>query len=146
VCSNYHRISAWEGCYLDIGFGESYLDIRSLGSHDWTLDRYMVNMAIMLLLLSLVFKIQIGASSDGVYGSEGWKIGCLLGRLLVLLWRWRWITWLYFWLSCMGTCHGIHYLHGCRRIGDCWLWCVDLICMCSIIVWLVVLRRVSMVI
>jgi hypothetical protein len=41
---------------LDVGFGESYLDIRPHGSHDWTLDRYVINLAIMLSLLPLVFE------------------------------------------------------------------------------------------
>jgi hypothetical protein len=44
----------------------------------------MINLAVMLSLLSLIFKIQVGASSDGVYGSEGWEIGGLLERLLIL--------------------------------------------------------------
>jgi hypothetical protein len=46
----------WERCELDVGFGESYLDMGPLGSHDWTLDRYMINLAIMLFLLPLVFE------------------------------------------------------------------------------------------
>jgi hypothetical protein len=45
-----------ERCELDVGFGESYLDMRPLGLHDWTLNRYMINLAIMLSLLPLVFE------------------------------------------------------------------------------------------
>jgi hypothetical protein len=33
----------------------------------------MVNFAVVLSLLSLVFKGQVSASGDGVYGSEGWE-------------------------------------------------------------------------
>jgi hypothetical protein len=44
---------------------------------------------IVLSLLPLVFETQVGTSGDGVYSSEGWEIGGLLGRLLVLWWRWR---------------------------------------------------------
>jgi hypothetical protein len=33
----------------------------------------MINMAVMLLLLSLVFEGQVGASGGGMYGSEGWE-------------------------------------------------------------------------
>jgi hypothetical protein len=61
----------WERYEFDVSFGESYLDVRPLGSHDRTLDRYMISLAVMLLLLSLVFEGQVGASGDSVYGSEG---------------------------------------------------------------------------
>jgi hypothetical protein len=73
---------------LDVNLGEGYLKMRPFGSHNGAYYCYVIDLAIMLLLLSLVFKVQVGASNDGVYGSEGWEIGNLLGRLLVLLWRW----------------------------------------------------------
>jgi hypothetical protein len=60
-------------CELEVSFGERYLGVRPLGSHDWTLDCYMINLVVVLSLLSLVFEGQVGASSDGVYGFEGWK-------------------------------------------------------------------------
>jgi hypothetical protein len=59
-------------CELEVSFGESYLDVRPLSLHDWTLDRYMINLVVVLSILSLVFKGQVGAFGDGVYGSEGW--------------------------------------------------------------------------
>jgi hypothetical protein len=60
---------------IDVGFGESYIDMQPFGSHDWTLNQYMVNLAIMLLLLSLVVEGQVGASGDGVKCFEGWETG-----------------------------------------------------------------------
>jgi hypothetical protein len=60
-------------CELEVRFDESYLDVRPLGSQDWTLNCYMVNLAVLLSLLSLVFEGQVRASSDGVYGSKGWE-------------------------------------------------------------------------
>jgi hypothetical protein len=56
VCRNHHRIHVRERCELDVGFGENYLDMWPLGSHDWTLDCYMINLAILLSLLPLVFE------------------------------------------------------------------------------------------
>jgi hypothetical protein len=73
--SNHHHIRVRERCEHDVGFGEGCLDTQPLGSHDWTLDRYMVNFTIMLSLLSLVLKGQVGAFSGVVYGSEGWETG-----------------------------------------------------------------------
>jgi hypothetical protein len=75
MCIDHHRIRVQKICELDVGFGESYLGMRPLGSHYWTLDCYMVNLAIVLSLLSLVLKGQVGASGVGVYGSEGWEAG-----------------------------------------------------------------------
>jgi hypothetical protein len=60
-------------CELEVSFSEGYLGVRPLGSHDWTLDRYMVNLVVVLSLLSLVFEGQVRASCDGVYGSEVWE-------------------------------------------------------------------------
>jgi hypothetical protein len=48
----------------------------------------MIDLVVVLSLLPLVLKIQVGASDDGVYSSEGWENGGLLERLLVLWWRW----------------------------------------------------------
>jgi hypothetical protein len=79
--SNHHCVHVRERYKLDASFDECYLSVRPLGSHDWTFDCYMINLAIMLSLLSLVFKIQVGASNDGVHGFESWEIGGLLGRL-----------------------------------------------------------------
>jgi hypothetical protein len=100
----------WEGCKLDDSFGEDYLHVRLLGLHDWAFDPYMINLAIVILRLPLVLETEVGASGDGVYSSECWKIGGLLRRLLVLRWRWGWVVWLYFWLDCLGACSGICYL------------------------------------
>jgi hypothetical protein len=107
VCSDHHCILVQKRSEFDVAFHEGYLNVQPFGSHDGTFDYDVINLVIVLSLLPLVFKIQVGASGDGVYGSEGWKIGCLLGRLLVLPQRWRWIAWLYFCLSCLGTYHGI---------------------------------------
>jgi hypothetical protein len=60
-----------DGCEFEVIFGECYLGVRPLGSLYWTLDHYMVNLAVVLLLLPLVFEGQVRASGDGVYGSEG---------------------------------------------------------------------------
>jgi hypothetical protein len=45
-----------DGCELEVSFSESYLGVRPLGLHDWMLDRYMVNLAVVLSLLTLVFE------------------------------------------------------------------------------------------
>jgi hypothetical protein len=60
-----------DGCEFEVIFGECYLGARPLGSLDWTLDHYMVYLAVVLSLLPLVFEGQVRASGDGVYGSEG---------------------------------------------------------------------------
>jgi hypothetical protein len=54
-------------CELEVSFDESYLEVRPLGSHDWTLDCYMINLAVVLSLLSLVFEGQVVATGDGLY-------------------------------------------------------------------------------
>jgi hypothetical protein len=59
-------------CELEVSFGESYLDMQPLGSHNWALDRYMVNLAVVLSLLPLVLESQVRVY-DSVYGSEGWE-------------------------------------------------------------------------
>jgi hypothetical protein len=99
----------------------------------------MIDLAIALSLLPLILKTQAGTSGDDVYGSEGWEIGGLLGRLLVLWWRWRWVACLCFGLGCLRACSGIRYLQRLRRVSDCWLGCVHLGCMHGVVVWLVVL-------
>jgi hypothetical protein len=107
-----------DGCKLDVGFGECYLNVRPFGSHDETFNCYVIDLAIMLSLLPLIFEIHVGASGDGVYGSKGWEIDNLLDRLLVLLRRWRWNARLYFWLRCLGACCRIRYLQRSRGIGE----------------------------
>jgi hypothetical protein len=79
-------------------------------------------------------------------GSEDWKSGCLLGGILIWGWGWRWVVRLRFWLRCLRACGWVCYLQRCWRIGDCWLWCMDLACVWHIDVWLVVLRRISVVV
>jgi hypothetical protein len=74
-------------CGKDVSFDEGYLHVRPLGSHDWAFDHYVIDMATVLSLLPLVLETRVGASEDGVYGSECWEIGGLLRRLLVLRWR-----------------------------------------------------------
>jgi hypothetical protein len=49
-------------------------------------------------------------------------------------------------MRCLRASSWVRYLQRCLRIGDCWLWCMDLSCVRHIIVWLVVLRRVSVVV
>jgi hypothetical protein len=56
MCSDYHRVRVQERFNLDVSFGEGYLDVRPLGSQNWILDRYMINLVIMLSLLSFVFE------------------------------------------------------------------------------------------
>jgi hypothetical protein len=73
MCVMITIVSVWDRCELRSASVKVYLDVRPLGSHDWTLDRYMINLAVVLLLLSLIFEGRVGASGDGVYGSEGWK-------------------------------------------------------------------------
>jgi hypothetical protein len=67
-----------KGYELDIGFGESYRHVRPRGSHDCAFDHHMIDLTVVLSLLSFVFEIQVGASSDCMNGSEGWEIGVLL--------------------------------------------------------------------
>jgi hypothetical protein len=78
--------------------------------------------------------------------SKGWKICALLGRLLVLWWRLRWIVWFYFWLGRLGIRCGICYLQGCRRVGDGWLGCVDLARMQGVVVRLAIWQRIYVVV
>jgi hypothetical protein len=35
---------------------------------------------------------------------------------------------------------------GCRRVGDGWLSCVDLACICGVVLWLVIWRRISVIV
>jgi hypothetical protein len=98
----------------------------------------MIYLAIILSSLPLVLKTQVGAFGDCVDGSEGWEIGALLERFLLLWWRWRWVIWLYFWLDCLGAHCGICYLQGCRRVSDGWLGCLDLTCMWGVVVWMAI--------
>jgi hypothetical protein len=51
---------------------------------DWAFDRHVVNLAIVLSHLSLVLKIQFGASRDCVESSEGWEVVVLMRRLRLL--------------------------------------------------------------
>jgi hypothetical protein len=56
VCNDYYCVRVQERCKLDVSFSEGYLDMRSLGSHDGTLGRYMINLVIMLSLLPFIFE------------------------------------------------------------------------------------------
>jgi hypothetical protein len=112
----------------------------------WTFDRHIIYLAIVVSSLFFVLETQVGASSDCVDGFEGWKIGALLGRLLVLWWRLGWIVWFCFLLGWLGIHCGICYLQGCRRVGDGWLGCVDLSCMRGVVEWLVVWQRIYVVV
>jgi hypothetical protein len=62
----------------------------------------MIYLAIVLSSLPLVLETQVGASSDCVDDSEGWEIGALLGRFLILWWRRGRVVWLYFLVSLLG--------------------------------------------
>jgi hypothetical protein len=44
----------------------------------------VIDLVIVLSPLPLVFKTQVGTSGDGVYSSEGWKTGGLLGGFLIV--------------------------------------------------------------
>jgi hypothetical protein len=101
VCYDHNCVCVREGCKPDVSLDEGYLHVRPLGSHDWALDCYMINLAIVLSHLPLVLGTEVGASGDGVYSSKCWKIGALLRRLLVLRWRgglfssvYGWIVWM----------------------------------------------------
>jgi hypothetical protein len=97
-------------CELEVSFGAGYLDVRPLGLHDWTLDHYMVILAVVLSLLSLVFEGQVKVSGYGVYGSEGWETSGLLRRILAFLRTWRLVVWLCLRLGYLRACSEIHYL------------------------------------
>jgi hypothetical protein len=112
----------------------------------WAFDLRIIYLAIVVSSLFFVLETQVGASGDCVDGSDGWNIGALLGRLLVLWWRLGWIVWFYFSLGWLGICCGICYLQGCLRVGDGWLGCADLACMRRVVVWLVVWRRIYVVV
>jgi hypothetical protein len=45
MCCDHHCIYVREGCELDVSFGEGYLHMRPLGSHDWDFDCYMIHLA-----------------------------------------------------------------------------------------------------
>jgi hypothetical protein len=59
-----------ERCKLDVSFGEGYLDMRPLGSYDGTLDRYMINLVIMLPLLPFIFQGEIGTSHNSIVHTQ----------------------------------------------------------------------------
>jgi hypothetical protein len=84
--------------------------MRPLGSCDCAFDRHMIYLVIVLSSMSLFLKTQVGTSGDCVDGFEGWEIGALMGRFLVLWWRWGWVIWLCFWLDYLGACCEICYL------------------------------------
>jgi hypothetical protein len=63
----------------------------------------MMYLVIVVSSVPFILKTQVGASGDCVDDSEGWKIGALLGRLLVLWWRLGWVIWFCFWLSWLGV-------------------------------------------
>jgi hypothetical protein len=88
VCCDYHFVYARERYKLDVSFGEGYLHMRPLGLHDWAFDRHVIDVAVVLSFLPFIFKIQVGDSGDSMDSSEGWEIGALLQRLLILWWRW----------------------------------------------------------
>jgi hypothetical protein len=71
----------------------------------------MIYLAIVLSSLPLVLKTQVVASGDCADGSVGWEIGALLGRILILWWRWGWVVWLCFWLF-VGVLKGRSWLAG----------------------------------
>jgi hypothetical protein len=78
----------------------------------------MIYLAIVLSPLSFILETQVGSSGDCMNGSEGWQIGALRGRFLVLWWGLGWVIWLYFWLNWLGARCGICYLQGCRSVRD----------------------------
>jgi hypothetical protein len=84
---------------LDVIFTESYWDVRPLSCCHWAFDRHMIYFVMVVSSLFFVIESQFGAAGDCVDGSEGWEIGALLDRLLILWWRLRWIVWFCFWLG-----------------------------------------------
>jgi hypothetical protein len=106
----------------------------------------MIYLAIILSPLSFIHETQVGSFGDCVNGSEGWEIGALLGRFLVLWWGLGWVIWPCFWLNCLSARCGICYLQGCRRVSDGSLGCVDLVCMLGVVIWLIIWRRISVVV
>jgi hypothetical protein len=106
----------------------------------------MIYLVILLSPLPFILKTQVGSSGNCVDASGGWEIGVLLGRFLVLQWGLGWVVCLYFWLNWLGARCGICCLQGCRGVSDGWLGCVDLVCMLGVVIWLVVWRRISMIV
>jgi hypothetical protein len=45
--------------------------VRPFGLCDWAFNFHVVNLAVVFSLSLLVLEAHIGASGDGVYGSEG---------------------------------------------------------------------------
>jgi hypothetical protein len=56
VCCDHYCICVWERCEFDVSLGEGYLYMRPLGSHDWAYNRYVIDLAIVLSLLPLIFE------------------------------------------------------------------------------------------
>jgi hypothetical protein len=109
MCHNDHGICVWEGYEFDVSFGKGYQNVRPFGSHDWALDRHMIDLAVILSLLSLVLEIYVGASSYGVDGSKGHKIDILMGRFCGL-WLWWKCIWFWLWLNHLRGCCRVCYL------------------------------------
>jgi hypothetical protein len=76
-----------ERCQLDVILTKSYRDVWPLSSRDWAFDCHMIYLTIVVSSLPFILETQVGAFGDCVDGFEGWEIGVLLGRFLVLWWR-----------------------------------------------------------
>jgi hypothetical protein len=105
----------------------------------------MIDLAIVLSLLSLVLEIKVGASGYVVDGFEGQTICVLLGGFCGL-WRWWKCTRFWFWLDYLGILCRIGYLKWRQRVGDGRPSGMSLAHVWGIVIWLVVWRRVSVII
>jgi hypothetical protein len=117
VCCNKYVIYVRERYKFDIVFRKDYGNVRPFGSRDWPLDRHVIDLAVVVLFLSLVLEILVGASGYGVDGFECQEIGVLLGGLCGL-WRWWKYIRFWLWLDYLGVLHRVRYLKWGRRIGD----------------------------
>jgi hypothetical protein len=68
----------------------------------WAFDYCMIDLAVMVLPLSLVFKIKIGDPVDCVDHTIGWKV-------VAMIWRWQ-CVWYGFGLMVLCAWHVICYL------------------------------------
>jgi hypothetical protein len=80
-----------------------------------------------------------------VNGSKGQEIGVLLGGFYGL-WRWWKCIRFWFWLDCLGALHRVGYMKWRRGVGDGRMSVMSLARVWGVVIWLVVWRRISVVI
>jgi hypothetical protein len=107
--------------------------VGPFGFCDGTFDRHVVYFSVVVLSLSLAFKVCIGASGDCEFCAMGWEGFILLLGFLDLSWRWRWciIFSFYFgiavlrWIGSLRNCWRVSYLRSwwgyviCGTCGAC---------------------------